>query len=303
MVAILLSTFNGAKYLGDQLSSFTAQTHKDWRLYWRDDGSSDDSAAVMEAFASGAGQGRCLRLDGSGHLGAAASFLALLAMAVAGPAAYFAFSDQDDVWTRDKLAHGVAALCARPPQQPALYFCARTLVNERLVPLKYVPPPGRTPGFPAALTQNVAPGCCMVVNRAAAELVGRCPVAEGTWHDWWAYIVVAASDGVIIAGESPDVLYRQHGGNLIGESLDRWHRGLGALLRGRATFLALFWRHVATIRAWDGPLSDQTRARLAIIERARRGGLSDRIRALRIPGLVRQTLLETQIFRLWFLWG
>jgi hypothetical protein len=108
---------------------------------------------------------------------------------------------------------------------------------------------------------------------------------------------------VIIAGESPDVLYRQHGGNLIGESLDRWHRGLGALLRGRATFLSLFWRHVATIRAWDGPLSDQTRARLAIIERARRGGLSDRIRALRIPGLVRQTLLETQIFRLWFLWG
>ena len=52
LVAILLSTFNGARHLGEQLHGYTAQTHDVWRLYWRDDGSSDESAALIEAFAA-----------------------------------------------------------------------------------------------------------------------------------------------------------------------------------------------------------------------------------------------------------
>ncbi len=303
LVAILLSTYDGARHLREQLRGYTEQTHRDWRLYWRDDGSSDDSAAQVEAFASGPGQGRCLRNDAGGRLGAIGSFLTLLRMAVAGPAEFFAFSDQDDVWSPEKLANGVAALRAVPAHRPALYFCARTLTDETLAPLLHAPLPRRPPGFPAALTQNVAPGCCMIVNRHAAALIGQSPVPDGTWHDWWSYIVVAAADGLIIAGESPDILYRQHGGNLVGEALSLWHRAVGALRRGRASFLAQFWRHVAALRAWDGPLPEQTRAHLAIIERARDGGVLARINALRVPGLVRQTWLETQVFRLWFLWG
>jgi glycosyltransferase involved in cell wall biosynthesis len=303
LVAVLLSTYDGARYLGEQLGSYTAQTHGNWRLYWRDDGSSDESAALVEAFAIGPGYGRCVPCECAGRLGAAGSFLTLLAMAAAGPADYFAFSDQDDVWLPDKLAHGVAALLPVPPSRPALYFCSRTLADASLAPLGQAPLPRRAPGFPAALTQNVVPGCCMIMNRVAAKLVGESRVPDGTWHDWWSYIVVAASDGEIIAGASSDILYRQHGGNLVGESLTVWRRGVTAWLHGRASFLALFWRHVAAVRAWNGPLTEQTRARLAIIERARHGGLFARIRALRVPGLVRQTRLETQVFRLWFLWG
>ncbi len=123
------------------------------------------------------------------------SFLALLRMALGGPAAFFAFSDQDDVWLPEKLAHAVAALADLPRGHPGLYFCARALVDSTLAPVGEVLAPRRPPGFPAALTQNLAPGCCMMLNRAAGELIDRGPVPEGTWHDWWAYVVVAAYGG------------------------------------------------------------------------------------------------------------
>ena len=106
-VAILLSTYNGERYLQEQLASFSAQAHTDWLIYWRDDGSTDGTATLMEAF-SAAIPGRCILAPLGSRMGATASFLMLLRMAVRGPVTYFAFSDQDDVWLPDKLAHGVA---------------------------------------------------------------------------------------------------------------------------------------------------------------------------------------------------
>ena len=302
-VAILLSTFNGERYLHDQLISLTTQTHTDWRLYWRDDGSADRTAALMADFAAGAGAGRVAVCPGDERLRATGSFLTLLRMAVQGPAAWFAFADQDDVWMPEKLAHGVAALQALPPHQPALYFCARALVDADLARVGEVLAPGRPPGFPAALTQNVAPGCCMMLNRAAAELIGQSDVPEGTWHDWWSYVVVSANGGTVIAGETTDILYRQHSFNLVGEPRGFWHRTAGATKRGPGPFMTVFWRQIAALQAGSVPLPDQTRALLAIIERGNHGGLSDRLRALRLPGFVRQTRAETLLFRLWFLLG
>ncbi|MEA2740162.1 MAG: hypothetical protein QOH05_3469 [Acetobacteraceae bacterium] len=303
-VAILLSTFNGERYLAEQLASFAAQTHTDWRLYWRDDGSSDRSPAMLAAFSGGPGSGRCVACPhGGSRLRATGSFLALLRDALGGPAAFFAFADQDDVWLPDKLAHGVAALQGVPPDRPALYFCGRALVDAGLVPVGEVLAPRRPPGFPAALTQNLAPGCCMMLNRAAAALIDAGPVPDGAWHDWWAYVVVSASGGSVIAGDTPDILYRQHSLNLVGEPRGFWHRTIGAARRGRGPFMTLFWRQVAALRAVPVPLPERTIAVLDTIERASKGGLPARIKALRLPGLLRQTWAETLLFRLWFLLG
>lgn len=300
-VAILLSTFNGERYLDQQLASLTAQTHTNWTLYWRDDGSSDRTAALMAAFAAGAGSGRVKAGPSSDRMRATGSFLALLHTAIQGPAAYFAFADQDDVWLPDKLTHGVARLAGLPTDRPALYFCARTLVDESLHPIGQVLAPRRPPGFPAALTQNVAPGCCMMLNRAAAEAIDACVVPDGTWHDWWAYVVVAANAGQIIADDALDILYRQHGDNLIGEPLGFWARTVAAVRRGRRPFMALFWCQITALQNCPTPLPDRTRRLLAVIARANRGGLAARLRALCIPGFVRQTWAETMLFRLWFL--
>jgi hypothetical protein len=220
---------------------------------------------------------------------------------VNGDAEYFAFSDQDDVWLPEKLSHGVIALQAWPSLTPSIYFCGRVVTDHALVPLHCPPAPRQIQNFPAPLIQNLIPGCCMVLNRAAAALIAGCPAPDGTWHDWWSCLLVSANNGRIIAGEFPDVLYRQHAGNLVGEAHSVWGRWLRAYRRGRAPFMERFWRHVAALQAIEMSLPAQTRAHLATLERARIGNYSARIAALGIPGLVRQTWVETQIFRMWFL--
>ena len=302
-VAILLSTYNGERFLGEQLSSYTVQKHANWLLYWRDDGSTDATKAMMNNFAEAAGVGRCIRVSEGGRLRVTGSFLALLRLALRGPASFFAFSDQDDVWLPDKLAHGVAELTMLPADKPALQFCARVLVDATLRPIGCAAVPRRPPGFPAALTQNVIPGCCMILNRAAAELIDAVAAPDGTWHDWWSYIVVSASDGLIIASATPDILYRQHEHNLVGEPRGFWHRAAGAVQRGRDPFMTLLRRHVAALRGRSHPLPNQSYAVLTIIDRACRGGPLARLRALCIPGFYRQKWLESLIFRLWFLLG
>jgi hypothetical protein len=237
------------------------------------------------------------------RLGATGSFLTLLRAALEGPAPLFAFADQDDVWLPDKLAHGVAALDALPPDHPGLFFCGRTLVDATLTPIGQVLAPRRPPGFPTALTQNLAPGCCMMLNRAAAQLITVAPVPEGTWHDWWSYVLVSASGGTVIAGTTADILYRQHGLNLVGEPPGFWSRTAAATRRGAHPFMTLFWRQVGALLAGPAPLPEHIRRQLEIIERASRGGLAARVRALRLSGLIRQTWAETLLFRLWFLLG
>jgi glycosyltransferase involved in cell wall biosynthesis len=301
LVAILLSTFNGEHYLPDQLASFAAQSHTNWRLYWRDDGSSDGTVRVMTAFARGSG--RCMIHPRGTRLQATGSFFTLLHIALDGPAEFFAFSDQDDVWLPEKLAHGVTALSALPPDHPGLYFCARTLVDATLTPIGHILAPCRPPGFPTALTQNLAPGCCMMLNRAAARLIDAAPVPEGTWHDWWSYIVVAASGGKVIAGNTPDILYRQHRDNLIGEPLGFWHRARCAARRGRSPFMTVFWRQIAALQSGSVPLAANVRETLAIIVRSRHGGALARFTPLCLPGFRRQAWAENVLFRLWFLLG
>jgi hypothetical protein len=177
------------------------------------------------------------------------------------------------------------------------------LVDASLRPVGQVPAPPRLPGFPAALTQNVAPGCCMVLNRSAAELIDAGQVPDGTWHDWWAYLVVSAHAGLVVGGEAADILYRQHGQNLVGEPRGFVRRTVGAARRGRGPFMKLFWRHVAALRASPARLPDRTQEMLRAIEQSRSGGRRARVRALRLPGLVRQTWAEDLLFRLWFLLG
>jgi hypothetical protein len=301
-VAILLSTFNGQPYLAEQLASLTMQTHTNWRMFSRDDGSTDQTTAVMADFAAALGRERFAACPENRRMRTTRSFLSLLRLALRDEStAYFAFADQDDIWMPDKLSHGIAALQNLPPEHPALYFCARSLVDTHLTPLGQVPTPRRKPGFPAALTQNLASGCCMMLNRAAAKLIDATEPPEETWHDWWSYIVVSAMGGTVIAGDTPDILYRQHGQNLIGEPCGFWHRAVYAMRRGPAPFMTLFWGQVTALRTAPIPLPDRTRAALAIIQRGQGGGLLARLKALCVPGLVRQTWAETLVFRLWFL--
>ena len=167
-VAILLSTFEGAAFLPAQLESYAAQTGIDWHLYWRDDGSTDASVAAVEAFAAAQGN-RCTRVGEPAHIGVTASYMALLRAAVANGAVVVAFSDQDDVWLPHKLARGFAQL--GPDPAPALYCSRQILVDAGLHRMAESSAIRVTPGLGPALTQNIATGCTVMMNAAAARLV------------------------------------------------------------------------------------------------------------------------------------
>jgi hypothetical protein len=302
-VAILLSTYNGESFLATQLRSYLSQTHDDWTLHWRDDGSADASVQVVGQFAAEVGNARCIFRDEAGQRRATSSFLALLRAARGSNAAYFAFSDQDDVWLPEKLERGVAALDRVSGAEPALY-CARRILVDADLRRQYVPGGlHRPPGFPAALTQNIAPGCTMMLNRAAADLVLDSQPPETTWHDWWCYLIVAAAGGRVLTDRTATMLHRQHANNLVGEPRSWWRRGIAALRRGPAPFMHLLRQHVAMLQAQPALLSASARQQLAVIADALKGSHVDRLKALMLPGFTRQTWLETMVFRVWFLLG
>ena len=253
-VAILLSTHNGSAYLAEQLDSFLAQSHTDWQVFWRDDGSHDDTPERMRDFAGAAGQGRVVDLnDDAGHVGITASFLGLLRRAPKDR--IVAFADQDDVWLPDKLARGVAGLQSVPAGQPGLYCARQNLVDADLSPLRVSPRVKGPLGFPKSMTQNVATGCTVMLNASATTLLAGSHAPERTLHDWWAYLVVTASGGQVIADETPSVLYRQHAGNAVGVPMSPGKRAWAALSRGPDTFMGTFRAHMEALQAHQTMLS------------------------------------------------
>ncbi len=300
-IAILLSTYNGARYLPEQLASFEQQSFAGWQLIWRDDGSHDDTIAIMRNFADRLGADRCREAACSGpHLGAAQSFLALLPEAAHADAV--AFADQDDVWLPEKLAR--AASCLRYAGNSAYLYCARQyLVDEQLAGRRLSILPGARPGFPASLTQNIVHGNTMVMNRAAADLVARLPGPDGTVHDWWSYIVVTACGGKVEIDPEPVVLYRQHKSNLIGSPPSTAARAISAIRRGPGSFMAMMRRHVTQLSKFGDLLSDDAQRDVRRIESGLHGDLRRKLGALTCPGLNRQTLMENLLFRLWFMIG
>jgi Glycosyl transferase family 2 len=301
-IAILLSTWNGATFLPDQLASFLRLSGPEWRLYWRDDGSDDRSADIVRAFAAGPGSGLVVeRNDNRGRVGITASFLTLLRLAPKG--VVVAFADQDDVWLPEKLTRGLAALARVSEGTPALYCARQSLVNATLRPIKLSATITEPPGFPQALTQNIATGCTVMPTPDAVRLIAASREPPLTLHDWWAYLVVTAAGGRVLIDDEPTVLYRQHGGNAVGVPLSPWKRATAAVRRGPGVFMRTFRQHTVALSEQPELLSPAAKDALGMISEGLLDGVAPRLRALRHPGLRRQSFAETQLFRLWFLLG
>ncbi|MFT8645431.1 glycosyltransferase [Gluconacetobacter sp.] len=289
-VAILLSTFNGAPWLQAMLDSILAQDWMQWMLLWRDDGSVDGSVAIMRQFQSGPGAGRCREIDpGGGHLGIAASYQMLLRAAP--PASTVAFAEQDDVWLPEKLARGLACLADMQANGPALYCGRQILVDSALRPLGLSSPRTERPGLLAALAQNAAAGCTVMMNDAARALAtsGTLPDTPAA-HDWWACLLVLAAGGTVRVDPHPTVLHRRHRGERQPYGPER--------------FMTAFRRNVRQLLAHEGLLSATARSDLGRIEAVLDGRRRDRLRLLRtMPGLHRPRWLENMIFRLRFIAG
>lgn len=301
LVAILLSTFEGERFLVPQLHSLLSQTHRDWVLYWRDDGSADGTRQVMRAFLNRIGPERAVVLEENIRVGATESYMRLLRRAYADGTPVLAFADQDDVWLPEKLSRGIAALTAVPDEVPALYFARQVLVDASLRRIALSYSVRRPPGFPTCLTQNLATGCTVLMNREAMALMAERPAPLGSLHDWWSYIVVSAHGGRLIADNEPTVLYRQHDSNTVGAPRSSWRRAIAALRRGPEPFMRLLRGYVRALSEQPAALPPGAREQLTRIEWGLEGGVGRRLNVLRMPDFRRQTWLETLLFRVWFL--
>lgn len=300
-VSIILSTYNGSAFLCEQLASIRQQSHRDWCLLWRDDGSSDSTRSILEEFALQSRDGQVVGVDNSGdRLGVGRSFFTLLRYAPAGDVV--AFCDQDDVWLEDKLVRGVNALAKIDPAQPALYCARQTLVDESLRRLgeSSATPPS---GFPMSIAQNIATGCTTMLNASAVSLIKSLPSPQTEYHDWWCYVVVTAANGVVIVDPKPALLYRQHSANTIGVRRPFWRRAAAALRRGPRAYMSTLRAFVTALDERRDLLSPSAQNTLAAIAPALRKGWPSRLAILRRCGIRRQAFFENQVFRVWFLLG
>lgn len=235
-IHILLATYQGERYLQDQLDSIEGQSYGHWRLTISDDGSQDETLAMCQRFAEK--HPTRVRLLKGPQTGSTANFFHLMtAVDAVDSKDWFAFSDQDDIWLPGKLARAVEALQQQEfaSERPILY-CGRTqLVDESLRPLGLSPLPRRPLGFGNALVQNVVNGNTAVFNLALLNLMRRVHPDHAVVHDWTAYLAATACDGLVQFDPNPQLLYRQHDKNVIGSQtrwIDKWGR-LRMLFKGR----------------------------------------------------------------------
>ena len=292
-VQILLATYNGAPHLAEQLQSLAAQQGVEWSLLWRDDGSTDQTIAILDDFAS-AHPGRVAQLSGDGRLGAGASFMRLLAEAP--DAEFYAFMDQDDVWLPGKLARAIAALAHIDLVCTRLRFVTPDLTDMTLSPL-----PSRPPSFATLLAHNIAAGCTMVLTARARAWALAAPMPQGGLHDWWCALAVTGCGGRLAFDPEPSLLYRQHGGNLVGGGVGRLDRMRRMVRRGAAGFYAPLARLMVALPAL--PLTPHARAVLREAEGLRDVSPFQRLAALRRAGIAHHAKPGDALLRLWVLLG
>lgn len=287
-IAILLGTFNGAKYVEDQLDSFEDQSHTDWILWASDDGSTDNTISMVKAFASKVGGNRVHQVDGP-KKGFAANFLSMVYNPDLKADAY-AYSDQDDIWMKDKLERAAFFLGSVPANIPSLY-CSRTLyVDENNRDLKTSNPYTKPATFNNAIVQNIASGNTMVFNNAARTILlklGR--DADVSLHDWITYIVVSGVGGQVYFDQNPTVRYRQHSGNLIGMNLGAKAALNRIVMLFRGRYKDWNDEHMLLLARIEDSLSDQSKNTLQKYLRFRKASLIQKLFWLNKIPVYRQT--------------
>lgn len=225
-VLVMLSTYNGEKYLSEQLDSLYAQEGVDILILVRDDGSQDNTISILKDYKRK--MGKMSIVEGS-NVGVAPSFFALMDMAIKNHPNYdyYAFCDQDDVWFKRKLISGIDAL-EKESNPYKLYISGSTITNADLHPIK--PAPIKfVNSFGANLVSNHILGCTMLMNKALlfeANKINTVPyhISNGMIpiHDGWTAFVAYSLNASILHGKESMMYYRQHGNNVIGSGGGRF---------------------------------------------------------------------------------
>lgn len=215
-VAVLMSSYNGERYIREQIDSILAQKDVDVTLFVRDDGSTDDTVTIVRSYLSR--RNIKLLVDGQ-NLRPGLSFLTLLKKVARTESEfdYYAFADQDDIWLEDKLKSAVDMIGIN--DNPVLYCSNQTIYQEgKIYNLRFSEKPKIT--LMSQLSSNIIYGCTMVMNRALVSVVNSVKFPsrfflERRNHDAWV-ILCALVKGNVVYDHNSHIWYRIHSSNTVG---------------------------------------------------------------------------------------
>lgn len=296
-IHILMATHNGETHLAEQLESLAAQDYPNWKLWVRDDASQDQTVPILQAFRD---NGHDVHIVQGKQLGAAQNFLTLIRKLPDADMSWVAFSDQDDIWLKDRLNRGYSALQNISKNSPALYS-SRTFVQEEGATSHHISAERpRAPSFQNALVQNIAAGNTILLNPAATTLMqkaaqGNAPVVM---HDWAAYLLVMGAGGYMVHDDKPTVIYRQHSENQMGANLKIRAQAGRFLLLWQGKFREWNATNITFLQSNSALLDPSSREILEGFSRLHKPGLCRRLLVVWRLGLYRQTLAGS--LALWF---
>lgn len=218
MITVLLATYNGEKFLSEQLDSLLGQKFQDFKILIRDDGSTDSTVDIIEEYAKKYPE-KITVIKGTATGSACRNFFRLIEAASDD---YVVFCDQDDVWLPEKIEKTylkMKELEAENKGLPLLVHSDLSVVDEKLNVLSHsffsfqAISPERDK-FNNLLMQNNVTGCTVMINREMLLLAKEAPT-ECVMHDWWLGLLASAFGKSAYISE-PLMLYRQHGKNQVG---------------------------------------------------------------------------------------
>jgi len=227
VVLVLMSTYNGERFLKEQIDSILSQEGVEIRLLVRDDGSKDHTCEILSDYAS---RHQNIAWKACKNVGFVKSFSALVRMALNKETGiqgdretrrqgdkeidFYAFADQDDIWMPKKLITACRALSGKDASKPNLFTSNSMQIDAEGRELELFHK-GPEPRFRKGnvLVFGTEQGCSMVFNRRAMELYAECE-PQLTWHDRWLYHICYFL-GSVTYDHHPLFYYRRHEHNAL----------------------------------------------------------------------------------------
>ncbi len=201
-VLVLMSTYNGEKYLEGQIQSIIKQQEVDVSLLVRDDGSTDRTREILSLLQKENSKITCVFGE---NIGYEKSFMELVY--ISGDYDYYAFADQDDVWMEQKLSRALSFM--EPEAGPVMYYSMMTQVDADLKKMEQQQELHKPLGTKAILFQNFVQGSTIVFNHQACEAVKSYRLKRKIAHDVWIPCLLTYI-GKVFFDPNSYILYRKH---------------------------------------------------------------------------------------------
>ncbi len=221
-VAIVMATYDGEKYIIEQINSIISQTYKDWKLFIHDDGSTDNTVEIISQFTKSDSRIHLIK-DGLKFHNSTANFIHLLKL-IPNDFNYICLCDQDDVWEVNKIELCLGEMEKIPEKEnkPVCISTDLSLINQEGIQFEHsfwkYSNMNLNSNYNFLMVENTATGCTMMFNRKVLDYIFKLSneeILKIIQHDWY-IALICASDGVYKQLAIQTMRYRQHSNNVVG---------------------------------------------------------------------------------------